>query len=150
MAGTPTVYTLGKGSVLSISTDGTAFTPVKQLKTITFSGSELAFDDVTNLDSPGAVREYAPTLITPPDCDFQGVFNGADPGQIMLSAAFDAQQPLNCKLQLAPGKNQTTGLLRTFTAFVKSKPQIDAQMDKASTFSGSLKITGLSVDTPAA
>ena len=149
MAGIPTVYTLGKGSVLSVSTDGTSFTPVKQLKSITFSGSEQAFDTITNLDSPGAVHEFAPTLITPPDCDFQGVFNGADPGQIMVSAAFDAQQALQCKLQLAPGKGQTTGMLRTFTAFVKSKPQIDAQMDKASTYSGSLKITGQITDTPA-
>jgi hypothetical protein len=145
-----TKFQLGKGAVLSSSTDGgTTWTPIKQLKTITFSGSKQDFDDITNLDSPGAVREVVPTLIDPGTADFQGVFNGTDPGQLALSAAFTAQTPLEFKLQFAPGATQTVGFLRTWNGYMASKPQVDAQMDKASTFSGSVKITGPVTDTPA-
>lgn len=145
-----TKFQLGKGAVLSLSTDGgTTWVPIKQLKTITFSGSKQDFDDITNLDSTGAVREVVPTLIDPGTADFQGVFAGADPGQIAVSAAFDAQTALEFKLQFVAMPGYTTGPLRTFNGYMASKPQIDAQMDKSSTFSGSIKITGPIIDTAA-
>lgn len=149
MPSTPTKYLLGKGSTLSVSTDGTTFTIIKQLKTVTYSASKQDFDDITNMDSAGAVREFVPTLIDPGSASFQGVFSGTDPGQIAFSAAFDAQTPLTFKHQFAPGIGQVVGFLRTFSGFAAEKPSIDAQMDKSSTYSGSIKITGPITDTAA-
>lgn len=144
-----TKFALGKGSVLSISTDGgTTWTPIKQLKSITYPSSKADFDDITNMDSPGAYREYVPTMNDAGTVDFQGVWAETDPGQVSASAAFEAQQLCQFKHQFAPRPGEGAGFLRTFNGFMASKLQIDAQFDKSSTVSGSIKVTGAYTDTP--
>ena len=142
-------YTLGNGAVLSASSNGTLFVPVKQMKSVTFSGSSVDFDDITNLDSTGSYREYVPTLINPGTAQFEGVFVGSDPGQQLLSASFEAKAVLHFKLQFAAGVSETVGLLRTWDAYVAEKPNLSASTEKSVGYSGSLKITGPILDTPA-
>lgn len=143
-----TKFALGKASVLSLSTDGgTTWIPIKQLKSVTYPGSKADFDDITNMDSTGAYREFVPTLNDAGTVDFQGVWAETDPGQVAATAAFEAQQLCQFKHQFAPRTGETAGFLRTWNGYMASKPQIDAQFDKASTFSGSIKVTGLYTDT---
>jgi hypothetical protein len=142
-----TKFVLGKGATFSISTDGTLFTPVKQLKTIQFSGGKSDLEDITNMDSAGAFREFAPTLLDAGQAAVNGVFNPADPGQLAFNAAFIAQTLVHCKLQFAPAPGDSTGFLRTFSGYV-TDDNLDAQFDKASTLAATVKITGPVNDTP--
>ena len=143
-----TVFTLGKGAVLAAVAVGssTAAVPVKQLKTISFSGNGANYEDITNMDSPGAVMEFAPTTISPGTAAVQGVFNDADPGQVLMAAAHAAQTLLTFTLQFLPKTGQTVGFLRTFEGYVQEWNGPDAQFDKASTASGTLKISGVVTD----
>jgi len=148
MSATPTKFHLGKGGAFSISTDGgTTYTQVKQLKTCSFTGAKSDFEDVTNMDSPGATREWAPTLLDGGQCQIQGVFLDSDTGQLAFNAAYAAQALLTCKLQMAPRAGQTVGFKRVFTAYCEEGNNLDAQFDKSSTFQGTLKITGPVTDT---
>ena len=145
-----TKYKLGKGASLSISTDGgTTWTQIKQLKTISYPNSKADFDDITNMDSPGAYHEFAPTTLDAGTADFQGVWNPSDAGQIAASAAFEAQALCQFKHQFAPSVGESTGFVRTFNGYMAAKPGVDAQFDKASTYNGSIKVTGPYTDTPA-
>ena len=138
-----TTFVLGNGSTLSIQTSGSStYVLVKQMKTVTYSGSKLDLEDITNLDSVGAYREYAPTLRDAGTVATEGVFAPADPGQIALTAAFDVSVPILVKHQLPPAAGQTTGILQTFAAYVAERPTFDTQADKTSSFKASLKITG--------
>lgn len=143
-----TKFALGKGATLSISTDGgTTYVPVKQLKTITYPSSKADFDDITNMDSTGAYREFVPTLNDSGTADFQGVWAETDPGQVACSAAFEAQTLCLFKHQFAVRPGEAAGFLRQFSGYLATKPAIDAQFDKTSTFSGSIKVTGAYTDT---
>ena len=144
-----TKFQLGKGSTISISTDGTTFTLVKQGKTITYSGQKTNFEDITNLDSPGNEMERVPTTNDPGTAAMQGVHDPADPGQLAVRAAQQAQTLLTVKHQFSKASDQTTtGLLRTFSAYVADVGGPDAQYDKSSTFSFTYQITGPITDTP--
>jgi hypothetical protein len=147
MSTTATKFVLGKGSVFSISTNGTTYTPVAQIKTISFSGGKLDTEDITNMDSPGDFREYAPTLLDAGQAAISGVFNPADPGQLMLAATFLGPTLVTCKLQYPVMAGFTTGFLRTFTGWV-TESNLDAQFDKSSTLSATIKVTGPITDTP--
>jgi predicted secreted protein len=141
-----TKYVIGKGSVFSISTDGTTFTPVKQIKTIQFSGGKSDTEDITNMDSTGNYREYAPTLLDAGQASVSGVFDPLDPGQLMFAAAFTGQVLVHCKLQYPATQGQTTGFLRTFAGWV-TESNLDAQFDKTSTLAATIKVTGPFTDT---
>jgi hypothetical protein len=138
-----TLFHLGKGSVLSISVNGgTAWTPVKQLKTVSFAGYNVDYEDISNMDSPSAVREFAPTLADPGTAECQGIFLDSDPGQIAMNAANVSQVLAEFKLQMAPRAGETTGFLRTFSGYVQKGNNLDAQFDKASTYAATIKVTG--------
>lgn len=145
-----TAFVTGKSSTLSIATSGTGtptYTVVNQIKTTNYSGTKLDTDDITNMTSPGAFREYAPTLNDAGQLAISGVFDPADPGQLMFSAAFNAQTLISVKHQFPVAQGQTTGFLRTFVGYV-TENTLDLQFDKASTFNATIKITGPITDTP--
>jgi len=132
----------GKGARLSVSIDGTTFTLVKQLQKISSSGQKANFAEITNLDSPNAFIERIPTTLDSGTLSATVVANPNDAGQLMLLAAFQAQTKLTCKLQYPPVGAQTTGLLKTFSAYVSSAPMPSASVTDASTFDVELTITG--------
>ncbi len=141
-------FIMGRGSSLSISTDGTAFTAVKQLQQVSYSGGKLNFDDITNLDSPSSFMEVAPTTNDPGQCQLTGVFSDSDQGQTMFNAAYTNATLLTVKMQMAPRTGQTKGFLRQFTAYVGEPINFSYGTTKAMTFSASLKVTGPFTDTP--
>lgn len=140
----------GKGGSLSISTDGTAFTKIAQVQKVTSGGMKANLADITNLDSPSAFIERIPTTLDSGTLSCTIVANPADAGQAMLLAAFQAQTKLTCKLQYPPVGAQTTGLLKTFSAYVTSAPMPSMAVTEASTFDAELTITAAVTDTPGA
>lgn len=139
-----TVFTLGKGALLSLSTDGgTTFTVVKQLKSISFAGNSAAYEDITNMDSPGAFDEYAPTTISPGTAAIQGVFADGDPGQVLLFSTHASQVLVSAKMVFAKTAGQTiAGFTRTFACYVQECNGPDAQYNKAATLAATLKMSG--------
>ena len=140
----------GKGAILSLSTDGTNFTPIKQIQKLSSSGQKMNFADITNIDSPNAYIERIPTTLDSGTLSFTVVANPSDDGQLMLLAAFQGQTKLQVKLQYPPVGNQTTGLLKSFSAYVSSAPMPSAAVGDASTFDAEMTITGGIQDTPGA
>jgi hypothetical protein len=140
-------YTLGKGGVLLISTDGGAtWTAIKQIRRILYRGSKADFDEVTTLDS-GVYREWAPILKTAGTVGFQAVWAENDPGQAIASLAYKQQTLCAFQHLFPPRQGQVVGAMRMFFGYLAGEPQIEATHDKASLFSGSIKVTGGFVDT---
>ena len=69
------VLVAGASGALSGGVDGTEiFTPIAEIHSITGPNFQVAFADVTHMQSPSSVREFLPTLI--------------DPGQLSFVCAF--------------------------------------------------------------
>src|SRR5271170_683890 len=60
-------FSIGQGLVSPIS-----YTQVIEITDIDWAGITIGKEDVTNLGSPGAVREYKPTLIDPGTVSIEG------------------------------------------------------------------------------
>ena len=160
MAGTATIFILGYGATLSAgTTSGASGTPIGQLKSISYSGDQASYANVTNLSSPPAaaggppVEEFAPTTITPSTATITGILNPAgDAGQELISSSFATQTLLYFTHQFAPaviaGVAQTTGAKRTFAGYVSKKPVMNSQLQDAVGFDFEVKITGVITDTP--
>lgn len=145
---TPSTGFTGKGGSLSLSADGTTFTKVAQITKLSSSGAKASFADITNIDSPDAFIERIPTTLDSGTISFTCVSDPADDGQLMLLASFNAQTKLTVKLQYPPIGTQTTGLLKTFSAYVSSAPMPGVAVTDASTIDAELTITGAVTDTP--
>jgi hypothetical protein len=145
---TPSIGFTGKGGSLSLSSDGTTFTKIGQISKLSSSGAKAAYADITNLDSPDAFIERIPTTLDSGTISFTCVTNPSDTGQLMLLASFNAQTKLTVKLQYPPVGSQTTGLLKTFSAYVSSANMPTAEITSASTVDAELTITGPVTDTP--
>jgi hypothetical protein len=138
----------GKGGSITISSDGTTFTPIAQITKLSSSGAKANFADITNLDSPDAFIERIPTTLDSGTVSFTCVSNPADTGQLMLLASFNAQTKLTVKIQYPALPTQATGLLKTFSAYVSSAPMPGVSVTDASTIDAELTITGKVTDTP--
>jgi predicted secreted protein len=98
--------------------------------------------DITNTDSPRVVsggliyEETLPTIVSPGDVDFSGVFGPDDASQILLQEAQD-QGSLNVWTITLPNSRG----FWTFSAYVSEIP-MDVQYDKEVTFAGKLSISG--------
>ena len=137
-------FQLGRGGTLGAATTSTGtVTPIGQLKSVSFSGAKSDFDDITNLGSPSNFREFVPTILDSGNVSFHGVWAQDDPGQMLMATSFAAQTLLYFTLQFAlTGTEVTKGLSVTFSAYVSDLPLPDMNFDKASVFTGQLKITG--------
>ena len=141
-------YLLGNGTLFSVSVNGgTTYTPVHELQSISFGSSKLDLEDITNLDSVGNYREYAPTLLDAGEVSINGIFIPTDAGQLACFAAFDARAVLTCKIQWLPTGSQTTGATTVFAAFQTERPSKDASVDKVAKFAAKFKVTGAFTET---
>jgi predicted secreted protein len=138
----------GKGTVLGIgpivgSTGTATFVPIAELKTFNFSGTKNDIEDVTNSDSAGRAREYLVTLLDSGDISVSGNYIAGDAGQTAFRAAFNLGSVNEWEIQLPKTPLQTTtGDLITFNGVV-TENSLDIQFDKAVTFSGKIKVSGV-------
>ncbi len=153
---TATTYQLGKGSTLAIIPPSGTSTVISQLSKITFSAAKTSFVDITNLTSPGNYKEQAPTIKDPGTVTVTGIWMppssssvSGDPGQIAVTAAFEAQTLCAFLLQFPVQGTQTTGPQRTFSAYVSTRPQMDAQTTEVIDFNFDLTVSGPVTDVAA-
>lgn len=90
---TPTQSTLGFGSSIFKSADGTTFTKIAQSKDLNSPESEVAKVKITNNDSPNNSQEYTPGLTEPGDMEFEWVYTPAQ--QAALYAHWAARDTLS-------------------------------------------------------
>jgi predicted secreted protein len=128
----------GQGFQLSVTTSASPLTVVAigQLKTAKRSGSKTKMVDISNTDSPSCYEETLPTMISPGDCDFSGVFDPASVSQATLITLQDARTKCSWKIELP----NTAGNW-VFSAYV-SELAFDIDYAKEVTFSGKLSISG--------
>jgi len=128
----------GKGTVLSIGEN-----PIVEVKTFQFSGGKNDTEDVTNSDSTGRAKEFIVTLLDSGQLKCGGNYVGGDAGQLALRDAFKSGLLTDFSLVLPKtAAQQTSGDKFAFSAVVEES-NIDVQYDKAITWSGSLKISGV-------
>jgi predicted secreted protein len=144
MSGAPTVAIAGQGFQLSVQTSASPLTvlAIGQLRTAKRSGSKTKILDITNTDSPSCYEETLPSIISPGDVDFSGIFNPSDTSQIELQTLQDARS-LNGWTIALPNE----GGEWAFTAYV-SDLSFDVDYSKEVTFAGKLSISGPVVYTP--
>lgn len=144
----------GRGTVLSMGVSpATTFTPVAQVKTFQLNGQKWTFDDITNANSPavgpGLQKESIPSEVDPGELAIGGVYLPSDPGQEMLTAAFNAGVLYDFKLQLPLGPGQATaGNLIAFSGYLEDPGMPDVQFDKALTFKATVKLQTMLTVTP--
>src|SRR6202034_3127111 len=88
---------VGSGFQLSVSvgTSPVVITEIGQLRTAKRSGNKVKMVDITNTDSPRVVdggliyEETLPTIVSPGDVDFSGVFGPSDASQVLLQETQD-------------------------------------------------------------
>lgn len=138
-AGQGSQLQLGSGTPASPGT----YTTIAEITKIQRSGSKMDIVDTTNMDSIGAYREKLATLLDGGEISFEANYIPQDATQASLQAAFDNRT-------LAPWKIELPNSLGNwvFAAYVSTPSDFDLTVDKASTISGKLTITGKPIFTP--
>ena len=142
--GSPTDAVVGSGFQLSVSvgTSPVVVTENGQLRTAKRSGSKTKMVDITNTDSPRVVsggliyEETLPTIVSPGDVDFSGVFGPDDASQVQLQQTQDHGDLNVWTIALPNARGHWT-----FSAYV-SEISMDVDYSKEVTFSGKLSISG--------
>jgi len=143
----------GLGLIVAIGNNESqeVFTTVGEVRS--FSGPDLKSEtvDVTNVQSPGGVKEFLATLTDPGECDIPTNYVPDDPGQQAVYAACIAKTRMPFQITLPPSSCEVTGLtpgVWNLTALVTNL-KIDIPLDKEATFTIKLKVSGLPTFTPA-
>lgn len=136
----------GQGSVLSVRDGGTAnaFAPIAKLTKIDKTGGKADDQDATTMESEGAYREWAPTLLTAGELSLEGFFVGnQETSQQDLQDRFDNQTIDDYQVVFPPVAGDTTPI-GTFTCsgYVSEPPNFAVNVDKLITFTAKIKITG--------
>jgi|SRR5579863_8554889 len=134
----PTTAVQGIGGKLLVSASSpVSYSPVAQLKNITFGGLTVDFDEITNLDS-GLFKEWMKTLVDAKEISFEGVLKPLDASQQSLLTNIQTAGAAALeywRVQLVEGSTlDFTGYVSDYT------PKIEH--NKAVTFGGKIKITG--------
>src|SRR4051812_47142549 len=69
--------TVGYGSIIAYSTDGSSYTTVAQTVDLTGPEPEVGEINITNNDSPANTKEYIPGMIEPGELEFEVVYKKA-------------------------------------------------------------------------
>jgi hypothetical protein len=135
----PQAY-VGRGTVLSYSTDNFTFVAVPQIQQFEPTGSKQTMVDQTNLSSPGNSTQPYAVQVDTGELDFSGIYSGAAP-QLQLGAYHAAMTLLYWQAELVDGS------FYEFQAFVSEFKPFSAKWDKLYTWSGKLRLVG-AMQTP--
>ncbi len=140
--------TTGFGGKFEIEVAET-WTEVKKIQTLEFDGFTSDFDEVTNLNSPNALKQWAPTTIDPGTGTVSLVADQVDPGQLALAAGQLARTKFPCRVTYPAPVGYTSGIVRTFSAWVQKNGLSNLSTTAASKYSVQLKIDGTITDVAA-
>jgi predicted secreted protein len=132
---------LPRGTQFKRSPDGTTYTTIGEAKKIAIA-IKGAFEDVTNMDSPTAFKEFIAGLIDGGSVKVDANFINTDAVQNDLLNDLTAQTLLFWRVQLpnTRGKFEFSGYVEEFSP--------DFDVSKPATQAVSIKVTGAAVWTP--
>ena len=143
----------GLGLVLSIGTNASpaVFTQIGEVKSV--SGPQLKNEtaDVTNVQSPGGVKEFISTLTDPGEVKFSVNYVPDDAGQQAVYAAAIGKTRLPFQLVLPPASEETgesTPGQWNFKGLV-TEYGVDIPLDKEAVVTITIKVSGLPIYTTA-
>ena len=115
---------------------------IAYLTTIGEIGIESEEIDTTTLDSTGGYREYIASLKDAGEMNLEGMIKTEDDHEDMLDIA-DDQEVLSWRIDTVSGSKWE------FDGFLKTYKEGESTVDGVRTFSGSIRISGKPVYTPA-
>ena len=118
---------------------------VGSLTSIGEIGVEIGETDITTLDSPDGAKEFMPGDIDAGECSIAGYIKKADDEQTIVKMMSLIQSSSTEKWTVT----FPSGAKWEFNAFVKSFKTTEETVDGLIGFSGSLRLSGLPVYTPA-
>lgn len=118
---------------------------VGSLTSIGEIGAEISEIDITTLDSPNGAKEFMAGDIDAGECAIAGYIKKADDEQTVVKMMTLIQASATEKWTV----KFPSGATWTFDAFVKSFKTTEETTDGLIGFSGSLRLSGLPVYTPA-
>jgi hypothetical protein len=142
---TPSQADIGYGSAFSISTSTTSpvsYTQVAEVTDIDWAGITIGKEDVTNLGSPNAYREYKPTLVDPGTISIEGNWLD-DTTQMNMYNLASTRQIFAFQVQNLVQNNSKTYTVSGQGFFEKITPLGKITADKAIKFSAQVQITGI-------
>jgi hypothetical protein len=131
----------GRGCKLNLqtATSPVTWTAIAQIQKIAFSGIKINLDDITNLDSPSAFKEWLATgPVDPGDVTFSGVLNPASITQGDMLSLIQAMTLSNFQITLSDAVTK----LAFSGYFSEYSPVANIEPSKAITFSAKIQITG--------
>jgi hypothetical protein len=135
---TGSLATAGRGSLLTV---GGTPTTVGEVKSASITGNQWGTADTTNFQS-GPDREFLLTVRDNGQLKLAGNRVSADPGQVIVEAAYQSGAITAFALTLPKAASQTTsGDKYSFNALVESR-SFDADVTKEISWNVSLKISG--------
>ena len=129
------------GTILELTTGSTA--TIRDLSTIGNRGINSEVIDVTSLDSPDGFREFVASLKEAMEIPFEGFIKSEDNFEDLLTLS-DTQT--NEDWLITSPKGSTMAV----TAFLMNFMEMESTIDNVRKFSGTLKVSGKPVYTPAA
>lgn len=128
----------GQGTQLQLG-DGQSpenFSTIAEITKVGRTGSKMDLVDVTNMDSIGAYREKLATLLDAGQVAFDANYIPQDATQQALQGQFDGRTLSNWRIVIVGGRG--TFLFKAYS----TSSDFDLSVDKASTFSGKLELSG--------
>lgn len=132
----------GQGATISVSTDGTTFVEVGEVKSFSgIGGGTASIKDVTHLKS--LAKEKQTGLKDEGSVSIGGNYIDGDVGQEMMQEARTDSSILKMKVELDNKKTPTgAGTTWTFDVFVQTFKTDGISVDETVTFDSSCEITG--------
>lgn len=107
------------GGTVEVSSDGSTFAEIPEVKGIPVPAKTQEYLDVTNLDSAHGYREYIPGLKDGGELSFQAGYTSA--GFAQIEALDGVLAYIRCTFPLAPNQ-ETTGDSFLFRGFLTATP----------------------------
>lgn len=139
----------GQGATISVSTDGTTFTEVSEVKSFGgIGGGTASVKDVTHLKSTAKEKKLG--LKDEGQVTLAGNYIEDDAGQEMMKTARANSTKLTMKIELANKKTPSgNGTTWQFDIFVQTFKTDGISVDETVTFDSSCEITGAVDETKA-
>jgi hypothetical protein len=135
----PQAY-VGRGTVLSYSTDDATWTALDQIQQFEPSGVKTTMVDQTNLSSPGNFTQPYAAQVDSGEIDCSGIYSGSL-AQLLLGSYQASMTLLYWQAELIDGS------IYAFQAFISEWKPFAAKWNKAYTWSAKLRLVG-ALQTP--
>jgi len=134
------VLVAGASAALTSGADGTeVFTTIAEIKTISGPNFEMAFAEVTHMESPDAVREFVPTLIDAGEVNYTSNFLPDNTVQSGVRTDLLARTKKNFKMIMVDAAGDTVATW-SFAGY-HSRFNLQTPLDGAAEITGGVKLT---------